>query len=121
MPNLTQSTLLDSPHGGIRLEQVHTRSFMGKKSSSRQVLDVEEKFPSEIYCQQIEGNFNDFSSYWRLNSSNLPDGKDGIDLLYEVMLPAGLPIMVIEKVIRRDISERMLAIYHRAEKLFGSR
>lgn len=123
MPNLTQSRRLEHPTGGIRVEQVRTKSFMGMKLSARSVFDVEEKFLHEIHYQLIEGDFKDFSGYWRLVPWELSNEKAGVDLLYDFFIwPKRIfPVALIEHVLSHELPMNMLAIRQRAEELFSPR
>ncbi|MEG5235410.1 SRPBCC family protein [Microcoleus sp. AT9b-C3] len=61
MPTMTESRRLEHPSGGIRLEQIRTKSLVGIKISARSVVDIEERFPHEIHYQLIEGDLKEFS------------------------------------------------------------
>ncbi|MGL5831678.1 MAG: SRPBCC family protein [Waterburya sp.] len=119
MPHLTQSKLLTPQKGGIRLEQVRTKNFMGMKFSFRSVFDIEEKFPHEIHYQLIEGDMKALSGYWRLEPWSFPNKKAGVDLIYDfLILPKPiLPTALVENILSHDIPETLLAIRQRIEKL----
>lgn len=119
MPNITQSRQLESPNGGIRLEQVRTKSLMGMKISGRSVFDVEEKFPDEIHYQLIEGDLKAFSAYWRLEAWKPSEEKVGVDLIYNILvLPKPiLPTVLFEHVLRHDVPDSLVAIRQQVEKL----
>lgn len=122
MPNITQSRQLKSLNGGIRLEQVRTKSLMGLNISSRSVFDVEEKFPNEIHYQLIEGDLKAFSGYWRLEAWKPSEEKVGVDLIYKIsVLPKPIFLTVIfEHVLSHDVPNSLLAIRQRVDKLFCS-
>lgn len=122
MPNITQSKQSKNPTGGIRLEQVRTKSLMGVNISGRSVFDVEEKFPNEIHYQLIEGDLKAFSGYWRLEPWETSENKVGVYLIYEIsVLPKSIiPMVLVESVLRQDIPDTLLAVRQRVEKLFGS-
>jgi len=121
MPNFTQSRRLAHPTGGIRLEQVRTKSFMGMKVSTKLVVDIEENFPSKIHYQQVEGDFKNFSGYWQLKPWNLSLDQDGVELSYNFLIwpKPILPGALVEHVLSHDIPVSMLAIRKRIEKLFS--
>jgi ribosome-associated toxin RatA of RatAB toxin-antitoxin module len=123
MPSLTQSRRLEHPTGGIRMEQVRTKSFMGMKFSARSVLDVEEKFPNEIHYRLIEGDLKALSGCWRLDPWELSDEKAGVDLLYNFLIwPKRIfPVALVEHILSHDVPMSMLAIRQRVEELFGPR
>jgi len=120
MPNITQSRQLKSPNGGIRLEQVRTKSLMGLNISGRSVFDVEEKFPDEIHYQLIEGDLKEFSAYWRLEAWQPSEKKVGVNLIYEIsVLPKPIiPMKLVESVLNHDIPDSLLAVRQRVENLF---
>jgi ribosome-associated toxin RatA of RatAB toxin-antitoxin module len=120
MPNITQSKQSKSPTGGIRIEQVRTKSLMGLNISGRSVFDVEEKFPDEIHYQLIEGDLKEFSAYWRLEAWQPSEKKVGVDLIYEIsVLPKPIiPMTLVESVLTHDIPNSLLAVRQRVENLF---
>jgi len=121
MPNITRSQRLGHPTGGICVEQVRTKSFMGMKFSARSVFNVEEKFPHEIHYQLIEGDLKAFSGYWRLEPWKPLNEKPGIDLIYNfLVLPKRMfPLALVEHVLSHDVPVSMLAIRQRVEELFS--
>lgn len=123
MPNISQSRRLEHPTGGIRLEQVRTKSFMGMNFAGRSVFDVEEKFPNEIHYQLIEGDMKALSAYWRLKPWSLSESKAGIALIYDfLILPKPiLPMPLVENILSHDIPASMLAIRQRVEEVYGSK
>ncbi len=121
MPNMAQIRRLEHPNGGIRIEQVRSKSFMGMKISGRSVFDVEEKFPDEIHYRLVEGDLKAFSGYWRLEAWKPSDEKAGVDLTYDIsVLPKTIfPAALVEHVLSQDVPASLLAIRQRVEKLFG--
>lgn len=121
MPSLMQSKRLEHPNGGIRLEQVRNKSFMGMNFSAHSVFDIKENFPHEIHYQLIEGDMKDMSGCWRLEPCSLPESKAGVDLIYDfVVSPKPIfPAALIERVLNHDVPANMLAIRQRVEELFS--
>ncbi|MGK7951593.1 MAG: SRPBCC family protein [Xenococcaceae cyanobacterium] len=121
MPSLIQSRRLDRPNGGLRIEQVRTKNFMGMNFSARSVFDIEEKFPHEIHYQLIEGDMKAFSGHWRLEPSSLFESKAGIDLIFDFFLSPKriFPIALVEHMLSQNIPANMLAISQRVEEIFG--
>ena len=121
MPNITQSRRLEHPTGGIYLEQVRTKSFMGMKFSARSVFDVEEKFPHEIHYQLIEGDLKAFSGYWRLELWDPSDEKAGVNFIYNfLVLPKPIfPLALVENILSHDVPMSLLAIRQRVEELYS--
>ncbi len=122
MPSLIESKRLEHPSGGIRIEQVRTKKFMGKNFSARSVFDIEEKFPHEVHYQLIEGDMKAFSAYWRLEPGSLSESKAGIELTQDLfVVPKRIfPMALVEHVLSHDIPANMLVIRQRVEEIFGS-
>lgn len=118
MPSLAQSRRLQHPAGGVRVEQIRTKRFMGMNFLSRAVFDIEEKFPNEIYYRLIEGDLKAFSGCWRLDQENT-----GVSLTYNFsMSPKRIfPMALVENILSHDVPITLLAIRQRVEALFGSR
>ncbi len=121
IPNMIGNRRLDSPTGGIRLEQVRTKSLIGMKISARSVVDIEEKFLHEIHYQLIEGDFKEFSGYWRLETDKLSEAQAGVELIYDFsVLPKSIiPTPIFEYFLSNDVPASLLAVRQRVEKLFG--
>lgn len=121
IPNMTSIRRLDHPTGGIRLEQVRTKSLIGMKISARSVVDIEEKFPHEIHYQLIEGDLKEFSGYWRLEAGKLSQVQSGVELIYDfLVLPKPIiPVPIFEHFLSNDIPATLLAVRQRVEKLYG--
>ena len=121
MPSLTESRRLEHPSGGIRIEQVRSKNFMGIHFSGRSVFDIEEKFPYSVHYQLIEGQMKEFSGYWRLQPWSLSESKAGIDLVFDfLILPKPVfPMALVENMMNYTIPADMLAIRQRVEDIFG--
>ena len=121
MPDVTQSQRLYHPTGGIRLEQIRSKSFMGIKKNVRSVCDVEEKFPNHVHYQLIEGELDEYSAYWRLEPWKLSDETAGVDLICEIsVLPNPIvPGPLVDIIMNQDMPATLLAIRQRVETLFG--
>lgn len=121
IPNMTESRRLEHPSGGIRLEQIRTKSLVGIKVSARSVVDIEERFPHEIHYQLIEGDLKEFSGYWRLETKSSSQFKAGVELIYDFsVLPKPIiPAPVFSHFLSHDIPAILLAVRQRVENLFG--
>jgi ribosome-associated toxin RatA of RatAB toxin-antitoxin module len=121
IPNLAKSQLLEHPEGGIRLEQVGTQSLLRLNFSARVVLDLEEDFPEQIHFQMVEGDFQEFAGFWKLEP--LPDSSScQTNLHYSVLVwpPRAMPVKMIERTLCRDLSINLVAIRQRVAELFDS-
>lgn len=121
IPNMTQSRCIERPDGGIRLEQIRTKSLVGMKVSARSVVDIEERFPHEIHYQLIEGDLKEFFGYWRLETKSSPQCQAGVELTYDFsVLPKPIiPAPVFSHFLSNDIPAILLAVRQRVENLFG--
>jgi hypothetical protein len=80
---MTNNRRLEHPSGGIRLEQIRTKSLVGIKISARSVVNIEERFSHEIHYQLIEGDLKEFSGYWRLETISSSQYQTGVELIYD--------------------------------------
>ncbi|MEY3255984.1 MAG: hypothetical protein RLZZ29_1119 [Cyanobacteriota bacterium] len=115
IPNLTKSSLIEHPEGGIRLEQIGSQCLLNFKFCARVVLDLEEIFPKLIKFAMVEGDFKGFSGFWRLEPYKLETGE-GTDLCYTIRVwpKLTMPIGIIENRLANDLRSNLLAIRQRA-------
>jgi ribosome-associated toxin RatA of RatAB toxin-antitoxin module len=120
IPNLAESQRIAHPNGGIRLVQVGAQCFLNVKFCARVVLDMVETFPKELKFSMVEGDFRQFEGRWLLEplkSSDITGTQLSYDLL--VLPPRAMPAGLIERHIRRDLSQNLRAVCDRAIVLFG--
>lgn len=120
IPNLTCSQRINHPEGGIRLEQVGSQCFLNIKVCARVVIDMVEAFPQELRFSMVEGDFRQFEGKWTLEPVPSPQGERvrlGYDLL--IRPPRAMPIALIERHIRNDLTRNLQAIGDRTATLFG--
>lgn len=119
IPNLAKSQQIEHPDGGIRLEQIGTESLLRVKVCLRVVLDMVEQFPHTLQFTMIEGDFRTFEGAWELEPLA---GDRGTCLRYVVTLlpPRSVPVRLIERNLRRNLTANLQAIRQRAEELFGA-
>lgn len=115
IPNLVKSERLVHPEGGIRLEQIGAQCFLNIQFCARVVLDMYEHFPHELGFEMVEGDFKRFEGCWRLVRVDEAD-KTLTELSYELMVkpPLAMPVGLIEKHIRVNLTENLVAIHQRA-------
>ncbi len=120
IPNLAQSTLLQHPKGGIRLEQVGSQRFLRLNFSARVVLDLEENFPDEINFHMVEGDLKAYFGSWQLKPYSIP--SNGTNLYYTVRVwpKRTMPVAIIERRLSSDLRLNLLAIRQRVEEVFGT-
>lgn len=121
IPNMTECRRLPHPTVGIRLEQIRTKSLMGMKVSARSVVDVEERFPHEVYYEQVEGDLKEFSGYWRLDSKALSQLSAGVELMYDFSVAPKpiIPAPIFSHFLNHDILAILIAVRQRTVNLFA--
>ncbi|BAZ29713.1 Streptomyces cyclase/dehydrase [Cylindrospermum sp. NIES-4074] len=119
--NFQQIQRLDHPTGNIRIEKIMTKKFMGMEFQARMVSDMEEHYPHEVCEKLVEGDFQSYCGYWRLNPWVQSDGKVGVNLVYDLLVcPKRIyPLPLFEHILSKDLPNDILAVCHRAELLFG--
>lgn len=112
IPNLTTSKLLSNSDGRIRLEQIGTECFLRFKFCARVVLDMTERFPSEVGFSMQEGDFRQFEGVWKLQPT---EDNQSTRLCYDLSVkpPRAMPATLIEHHIRHGLTANMLAIRQR--------
>ncbi|TVQ08837.1 MAG: cyclase [Leptolyngbya sp. DLM2.Bin27] len=118
IPNLAYSKRLSHPEGGIRLEQMGAQCFLNIKFCARVVLDMVEAFPQELRFSMVEGDFRQFEGKWTLEplaEAPKPMVRLGYDLV--IQPPRAMPVGLIERHIRHDLSRNLRAISDRTTTL----
>jgi ribosome-associated toxin RatA of RatAB toxin-antitoxin module len=121
VPNLSKSQQIEHPHGGVRVEQVGTQSFLTFMFRARVVLDMVETFPHQIAFEMVEGDFKSFSGSWQLEPVELAN-RTGTKLRYTVLVlpPRTMPVGLIERCVRSNLAVNLVAVQQRADVLFGA-
>lgn len=120
IPNLTESRLLPSENGTIRLEQIGAQCWLNLKFCARVVLQMEETFPQAIAFAMVEGDFKEFHGAWQLETEER-EGQAGTLLHYSVeILPRRtMPIGLVEKHLSRNLIMNMAAIFQQSVQRFA--
>jgi uncharacterized protein YndB with AHSA1/START domain len=119
IPNLAQSRRIEHPDGGIRLEQIGSESVLKIKVYLRVVLDMVERFPHELQFTMIEGDFRTFTGAWELEPIAAGAGTY-LRYVVTVLPPRAIPVGLIERNLRHNLANNLLAIRERANALFGA-
>lgn len=118
IPNLSKSERIDHPQGGIRIEQIGSQKFLKLKFCARVVLDMIEKFPSQLDFRMIEGDFKQFNGSWILQPAD--DGQStALCYTVSVLPPLTMPVGLIERRLSQGLVVNLSAIRQRADDLFG--
>lgn len=113
IPNLATSRCLSRSEAGTLLEQVGTQCFLNVKVCARVVLNMVEQFPDNLGFTMVEGDFRTFEGAWQLE----PGATEGITrLIYSLKVcpPRAIPVQLIERHLRRDLTQNLEAIRQQA-------
>lgn len=114
VPNLTKSRRVGSSPTGTLLEQVGSQCFLNIQFCARVVLNMVEQFPHRLSFTLVEGDFKTFEGTWKLE---LTDGPNPVTrLVYELVVcpPRAIPVVLIERHLRRDLTQNLQAIRQQA-------
>ena len=115
IPNLLMSKQLYKNKNNIQLKQVGSQDFLGLKFSAEVVLDLyEDKDKGLIYFKLIRGDFRRFEGSWKIQP--FPN-KEKNSLIYDLTVKGcqWMPIAMIEKRLKRDLSENLIAVDKQAK------
>ena len=115
IPNLLSSKKLFKNENNFHVKQVGSQDFLGLKFSAEVLLDLyEEKDNGLIKFNLIKGDFRKFEGYWKIDSI-ANSGKNS--LIYDLTVKGcqWMPIGMIEKRLKRDLSENLIAVERQAK------
>ena len=115
IPNLLSSKKIFSNETNIHVRQVGSQDFLGLKFSAEVLLDLyEEKDNGLIKFNLIKGDFRKFEGYWKIQSI-ANSGQNS--LIYDLTVKGcqWMPIGMIEKRLKRDLSDNLIAVERRAK------
>ena len=115
IPNLLSSKKIFRNETNLHVRQVGSQDFLGLKFSAEVLLDLhEEKDNGLIKFNLIRGDFRKFEGYWKIQSI----GNSGKNSLFYDLTVKGcqwMPIGMIEKRLKRDLSENLIAVERQAK------
>ena len=115
IPNLLTSKILYENNNNVHLKQIGSQDFLGIKFSAEVILDLyEEKDNGLINFRLIKGDFRRFEGSWKIKGIN--DSKKN-SLFYDLTVKGcqWMPIGMIEKRLKRDLSENLIAVDKQAK------
>ncbi len=121
IPNLSSSILLSREGNRVRLKQVGSQQLMGLSFSAQVYLELEENCDEGVLrFHLLKGDFRRFEGSWRM-SKLAPNG--GTCLLYELTVQGciGMPVGLIEKRLREDLKNNLLAVENAAKVFINSK
>ena len=119
IPNLLSSKKYYRKEGNVHVRQVGSQDFLGLKFSAEVFLDLyEEKENGLIRFNLIKGDFRKFEGCWKIQSkiqSIANSGKNS--LIYDLTVKGcqWMPIRMIEKRLKRDLSDNLIAVEKQAK------
>jgi len=110
IPNLLTSEILYASNNNVHLKQIGSQDFLGLKFSAEVTLDLyEEKDIGQINFKLIKGDFRRFEGSWKIKKIL---NSDKNSLIYDLTVKGcqWMPIGMIEKRLKRDLSENLIAV-----------
>ena len=110
IPNLLTSKIIYENNNNIHLKQIGSQDFLGLKFSAEVILDLyEEKDIGQINFKLIKGDFRRFEGSWKIKKIL---NSDKNSLIYDLTVKGcqWMPIGMIEKRLKRDLSENLIAV-----------
>ena len=114
IPNLLTSKILYENNNNVHLKQIGSQDFLGLKFSAEVILDLyEEKDIGQINFKLIKGDFRRFEGCWKIKGIS---NSDKNSLIYDLTVKGcqWMPIGMIEKRLKNDLSENLIAVDRQA-------
>ena len=115
IPNLLSSRKIYQNNNNVQLKQVGAQDFLGMKFSAEVTIDLfEEKELGLLKFNLIKGDFRKFEGSWKIqNIKNTSKNS----LIYDLTVQGcqWMPIGMIEKRLKKDLSENLLAVDRQAK------
>ena len=115
IPNLLTSKKIYKNNNNIHLKQIGAQDFLGMKFSAEVILDLyEEKEDGLINFNLIKGDFRRFEGSWKIKKIK---GTDKNSLIYDLTVKGcqWMPIGMIEKRLKNDLSQNLIAVEKQAK------
>ena len=115
IPNLLSSKKIYRKNNNVHLKQVGAQDFLGMKFSAEVTIDLfEDKELGLLKFNLIKGDFRKFEGSWKIQSikNTLKNS-----LIYELTVQGcqWMPIGMIEKRLKKDLSENLMAVDRQAK------
>ncbi len=117
IPNLLSSKKIYKKNNNVHLKQVGAQDFLGMKFSAEVTIDLfEEKELGLLKFSLIKGDFRRFEGSWKIKKIN---NSSNSSLVYDLTVQGcqWMPIGMIEKRLKKDLSENLLAVDKQAKKI----
>ena len=115
IPNLLSSKKIYQKNNNVQLKQVGAQDFLGMKFSAEVTIDLfEDKELGLLKFNLIKGDFRKFEGSWKIqNIKNTSKNS----LIYDLTVQGcqWMPIGMIEKRLKKDLSENLIAVDRQAK------
>ena len=115
IPNLISSKKIYQKNNNVHLKQVGAQDFLGMKFSAEVTIDLfEDKELGLLKFNLIKGDFRKFEGSWKIqNIKNTTKNS----LVYDLTVQGcqWMPIGMIEKRLKKDLSENLIAVDRQAK------
>ena len=115
IPNLLSSKKIYQKNNNVHLKQVRAQDFLGMKFSAEVTIDLfEERELGLLKFNLIKGDFRKFEGSWKIqNIKNTSKNS----LIYDLTVQGcqWMPIGMIEKRLKKDLSENLIAVDRQAK------
>ena len=119
IPNLLSSKKIYQKNNTGHLKQVGAQDFLGMKFSAEVTIDLfEDRELGLLKFNLIEGDFRKFEGSWKIqNIKNTSKNS----LIYDLTVQGcqWMPIGMIEKRLKKDLSENLIAVDRQAKTLIN--
>ena len=115
IPNLLSSKKIYQNNNNVHLKQVGAQDFLGMKFSAEVTIDLlEDKDHGILKFNLIKGDFRKFEGSWKIQT--IKDTSKN-SLIYDLTVQGcqWMPIGMIEKRLKRDLSENLIAVDRQAK------
>ena len=115
IPNLLSSKKIYRNNNNVHLRQVGAQDFLGMKFSAEVTIDLQEnKELGLLKFSLIKGDFRRFEGSWKIQTIK---GSSKNSLIYDLTVQGcqWMPIGMIEKRLKKDLSENLIAVDKQAK------
>ena len=116
IPNLLSSKTIFKNNNNVHLKQIGSQDFLGMKFSAEVTINLfEERDLGLLRFSLIKGDFRKFEGSWKIKNIN---NSSNNSLIYDLTVQGcqWMPIGMIEKRLRKDLSENLTAVDKQAKK-----
>ena len=115
IPNLLSSKKIYQKNNNVRLKQIGAQDFLGMKFSAEVTIDLfEDRDLGLLKFNLIKGDFRKFEGSWKIQTIKNTSKNS---LIYDLTVQGcqWMPIGMIEKRLKKDLSENLIAVDRQAK------